>query len=315
MYAYDNYRKVKEIIESRRLNAINESEERNLEAAAKSEEIRNIDRELRGVGLLLFKTACNGGDIAPIRERNLSLCEKRRAALKELGLPEDYTDVHYTCPHCSDTGFIGTKMCSCFREMLITENIKSSGMGALIEKQSFDNFDLNKYKDNKENYARMKSNLAEAKKFAENFGKTPATILFIGKTGTGKTHLSTAIAKAVIEKGFEVLYDSAQNIVSAFENDKFKSGYGPYEPQGDKYLECDLLILDDLGTEFVNQFTISCLYNLINTRQNKGLSTLISTNLSAEDLRTKYEDRIYSRITGYDSKIFLFAGKDLRING
>lgn len=313
MYAYDNYRKVKGIIESRRLNAINESEERNIEVASRSDEIRDIDRELRGVGLLLFKTACNGGDITPIKERNLALSEKRRKALKELGLPEDYTEVHYTCPLCSDTGFVGTKMCSCFREMLITENIKSSGMGTLIEKQSFDNFDLNNYKDNKENYARMKHNFNEAKNFADNFGKIPSTLLFIGKTGTGKTHLSTAIAKAVIERGFEVLYDSAQNIVSAFENDKFKSGYGPYEPQADKYMECDLLILDDLGTEFVNQFTVSCLYNLINTRQNKGLSTLISTNLSPEELRTKYEDRIYSRITGTDSKILLFVGKDLRL--
>ena len=315
MYTHDNYRKVKQIIESRRLAAVAESEQRNLELAIKSSEIREIDAELRGVGLLLFKTACAGEDISPIRERNLFLTEKRRKALKALGLPEDYTEVHYTCEKCSDSGFVDTKMCSCFREMLITENIKSSGMGKLIEKQSFDNFDLNKYKDDKENYERMKNNLAEAKSFAEGFGKSPATILFIGKTGTGKTHLSTAIAKAVIEKGYEVLYDSAQNIVSAFENDKFKSGYGPYEPQSDKYLDCDLLILDDLGTEFVNQFTVSCLYNLINTRQNKGLSTLISTNLSPKELTTKYEDRIYSRIMGQDSKILLFAGKDRRITG
>ena len=116
------------------------------------------------------------------------------------------------------------------------------------------------------------------------------------------------------EKGFEVIYDSSQNIVSAFEQDRFKSGYGPYEPKGDKYLECDLLILDDLGTEFVNQFTVSCLYNLINTRQNRGLSTLISTNLSPKEITDKYEDRIYSRLMGRDSKIILFVGKDARLS-
>ena len=142
MYGRENYRKVKDIIEGRRLAAITKAEERNMEVASLSEDIRLIDKELRGTGLLLFKTACQGGDISPIRERNVMLCNARRDALVKMGYPENYTDVHYTCEACSDSGFIGAKMCSCFREMLITENIKSSGMGKLIERQSFDNFDL-----------------------------------------------------------------------------------------------------------------------------------------------------------------------------
>lgn len=314
MYARENYAKVKEIIDGRRARAINEAEARNLEVAALSEDIRIIDKELRGTGLSLFKIACNGGDITPIRERNLFLGEERRKALQKLGLPENYTDVKFTCPKCSDTGFVGEKMCSCFKEMLITENIKSSGMGKLIERQSFENFDLDRYKYDTEVYSRTVSNFNDAKKFAESFPAVPSVLLFIGKTGTGKTHISTAIAKTLIEKGVEVLYDSAQNIVAAFEADRFKSGYGPYEPKGDKYLECELLILDDLGTEFVNQFTLSCLYNLINTRQNKGLVTIISTNLPPAELLQKYEDRIYSRIMGCDSKTLLFVGKDYRID-
>ncbi len=314
MYAKENYRKVKEIIEARRLKAISDAEAKNMEVAAMSEDIRTIDSEMRGVGLLLFKTACDGGDITPIRERNLFLGEERRRALKKLGLAEDYTEVKYTCPECSDSGFVGTRMCKCFREMLITENIKSSGMGRLIEKQSFENFDLQRYSYDADIYGRAKSNLRDAKKYAESFPNVPPVLLLMGKTGTGKTHISTAIAKTLIERGFEVLYDSAQNIVAAFEADRFKSGYGPYEPKGDKYLECELLILDDLGTEFVNQFTLSCLYNLINTRQNKGLATIISTNLPAAEILQKYEDRIYSRIMGCDSKPLLFLGKDNRIN-
>lgn len=313
MYAYENYRKVKDMIEARRQKAIADAEARNLEVAARSEDIRIIDSEMRGVGLLLFKTACAGGDIDKIRKRNLFLGEERRKALVKLGLPEDYTEVKYTCELCADSGFVDTRMCRCFKEMLITENIKSSGMGSLIEKQSFENFNLDFYKNNKDNYARMKNNLTDAKKFAEDFGKGVKTLVFIGSTGTGKTHLSTAIAKTVIEKGYEVLYDSAQNIVAAFEADRFKSGYGPYEPKADKYLECDLLILDDLGTEFVNQFTVSCLYNLINTRQNKGLSTLISTNLDYDELTSKYQDRIFSRLVGHDSKVLVFVGQDRRL--
>lgn len=313
MYARENYSKVKAIIEARRQAALKDSETKNVEVSLMSEDIRLIDAELRSTGLRIFKLACEGGDIAPLRERNLFLCEERRKCLLKLGLPEDYTEVHYTCPICSDSGFIDGRMCSCFKEMLITENIKSSGMGNLIEKQSFDNFDVERYRENPEAYERMKMNLEDIKDFINDFGKTSRTFLFLGKTGTGKTHLSTAIAKAIIEKGYEVLYDSSQNIVSEFEHDRFKSGYGPYEPHGDKYLECDLLILDDLGTEFVNQFTLSCLYNLINTRQNKGLSTIISSNLAPKELTNKYEDRIYSRLMGKDSKVLLFIGKDSRL--
>ncbi|MBQ8719614.1 MAG: ATP-binding protein [Clostridia bacterium] len=313
MQKQDNYRKVKDEIEKRRINAYATAEARNAELREASELIKAIDEELTKTGLMLFKTACAGGDIAPIRERNAELCRRRREAIVALGYPEDYTELKFTCPDCSDTGYIGTAMCHCMREALITENIRSSGMGRLIEKQSFENFDLSWYKDDPAIHRMMENNFKMAKKFAESFGTRPQNLLMIGTTGTGKTHISTSIAKAVIERGYEVLYDSAQNIVSAFETDRFKSGYGSYEPVADKYLECDLLILDDLGTEFVNQFTISCLYNLFNTRQNRGLSTIISTNLSADELTKKYEGRIYSRIVGSDYTILSFAGRDHRL--
>ena len=316
MYGYDNYQKVKAEIEKRRQNAIKLADERSTEVRNKSEDIRIIDTELAKTGLLLFKTACDGGDISPIRKRNLELNENRRAILKSFGYPEDYTEVKYTCTRCSDTGFVDINMCSCFRELLLKENIKSSGIGNLIDRQSFENFSLAHFANDPDLHARMERNVNAAKDFAKNFPRVDKNLLLIGPTGTGKTHISTAIAKEVIEKGYEVIYDSTQNIISAFEADKFKSGYNTsYEPKGDKYLECDLLILDDLGTEFSNQFTVTCLYNLLNTRLNKGLSTVISTNLSPAELSEKYEDRIYSRIIGADSRILLFSGKDRRING
>ena len=313
MYTRENYAASKAEIEQRRLNAISTAEERNALLALESKEIRDIDRELSGTGLLLFKTACMGGDIEPIRKRNTELNQKRRELLVKLGYPEDYTDPQYVCKTCSDTGFVGTKMCSCLKQLLITKNIQSSGMGNLIDKQSFDNFNLDVYSSSPEIKERMQRNLKIAKAFAEKFASHHGNLLLIGTTGTGKTHVSTAIARVVISQGFDVLYDSAQNIIDDFETDKFKSGHSRTESVSDKYLECELLIIDDLGAEFVTQFSISALYNLINTRQNKGLSTIISTNLSASELAGKYEGRIYSRIVGADYTVLRFEGEDRRI--
>lgn len=315
MYISGNYGKVKSQMENRRLEAIAQAEERNNELRARSDEIRKIDEELTGTGLALFRTALCGGDIDALRERNQQLCRQRRQLLCAMGYPADYTDVHYACPKCSDTGYVGTAMCSCLRDALIRENLRTSGMGELIEKQSFHNFNLERYKrDGEDVYCRMCQNFRIAKEYAHNFAKKRTNLLLIGPTGTGKTHISTSIAKEVIEQGFDVFYDTAQNIIAAFEYDRFHSGYGqPVEAHAQKYLQCTLLIVDDLGTEFSNAFTISCLYNLFNERQNKGLATVISTNLSAAELTKNYEDRIYSRIIGRDSIILSFAGGDYRL--
>ena len=312
MYTRDNYAAAKAEIEARRASAISEAEERNRTLQMESTVIARIDNELSGTGLELFRVACMGGDLEAVRRKNEALIAERRVEMQRLGYPADYTDVHYTCKTCSDTGFVGTKMCGCLKELLITKNIKSSGMGKLIEKQSFDNFEIGIY-DGKDR-ERMEYNLEFSKNYVKNFARDGGNLLLIGTTGTGKTHLSSAIAKEIIHQGFGVIYDSTQNILSDFENDRFKSGYGPHDNVSDKYLECDLLIIDDLGTEFINQFTASCLYNLINTRQNKGLATIISTNLSAKELAGKYEGRIYSRIVGSDYTVLFFSGKDRRIN-
>ncbi len=313
MYANENYRKVKEKIEELRSRAISSAAMRDEEVRAKSEAIRTIDEELNMTGPELFRAACGGLDIAPIKEKNQRLQKKRKEELVKLGYPEDYTEPKFTCPLCSDTGSVDMKLCSCFKKMLITENIKTSGIGRLIDKQSFENFDLERYRADSELYEHMKINVAKARAFAESFVKPYGNLLLMGRTGVGKTHISTSIAKTVIESGYNVIYDSSQNIVSDFECDRFKSGYGPYEPKADKYLECDLLIIDDLGTEFVNQFTISCLYNLINTRQNRALPTVVSTNLSTEELITKYEGRISSRLLGAGVTVLMFDGDDYRI--
>ena len=318
MHNYENYHKVKEMIDERRRNAISLAESRKVELRSMSDEIARLDEELRKTSMKILRVAATRGSIDEIKEENLRLNAERRAVIRSLGLPEDYDVVKYSCPACKDEGFLpSTRVCDCFKRLLYTENIKSSGIGRLIDEQSFENFDLSAYAYSPEVYNKMQNVLNNARDFAVNYGKKyrGKNMLFIGKTGTGKTHISTSVAKVLIEGGYYVLYDSAQNIVTAFENDKFRAGYGAYEPVSEKYLECDLLIIDDLGTEFLNQFTVSCIYNLLNTRSNRGLSTIISTNLAPAELASRYEDRIYSRIVGRDYKVLFFEGKDYRLFG
>lgn len=317
MYGIDNYNKVRDIIDARRTEARALADRRSRELAERSSEIAEIDRELSETGPLIFKTACAGGDIAPIKKRNQELVEMRKSAMIKLGFPADYTDVKYTCPLCSDSGYVGVKMCKCFKELLVTENIKSSGIGNIIDEQTFENFDLSVFNYDKSASEIMKNTFERARSFATRFGEgsEKTNLLFIGKTGKGKTHLSSAVARVVISKGYSVLYNSVQNIISDFECDKFKSGYNSGEPVSDKYFECDLLIVDDLGTEFSTQFSISCIYNLLNTRKNRGLSTIISTNLDFKELQAVYDDRIVSRIFGGDYTVLQFEGRDFRLYG
>ena len=315
MYNYENYAQVKGEIEKRRVSAQAAADGRAEELREKSSEIRKIDEELSATGRLLFKAALSGEDVTPIRERNLELNRRRRELITKLGYPENYTDVNYFCSDCSDTGYLPDgRVCHCLKEELIKASIASSGIGSLIDRQSFDNFSTDIYKDDPAVEEHMKKVVAVAKKFVSSFNEKKENLLLIGGTGTGKTHISTAIAKEIISKGYDVIYDSIQNIISDFETDKFKSGYSQTEPKSDKYLECDLLIIDDLGTEFITPFSLSCIYNLINTRQNRALPTIISTNLSAKEISQRYEDRIYSRIMGKQYRPLQFVGPDRRIN-
>ncbi len=314
MYSRENYQRAREIIEQRRRAAEALADARNLEVRSLSDEIAKIDEELTRTGLDLFRAACEGEDLTPIKDRNQALVAKRRELIVSLGYPADYTELKCHCPICADSGYDGATICKCMRELIVTMNIESSGMGKVMGAQSFDNFDLEWYRaSGDEVYKRMAHNLRVAKEYADNFGKGGANLLLIGTTGTGKTHISSAIARAIISRGYDVLYDTAQNIIEAFRNDQFYRSARNPESEAEKFLECDLLIIDDLGAEFVNQFSVAALYNLINTRQNRNLSTIISTNLTSEELAGRYEGRIYSRIIGSDYNVLIFRGKDHRI--
>ncbi len=316
-YNIDNYRTVRDRLETRRSRALSAAEERRLRLHERSPEIASIDRALSLTGMKLFRATMEGGEglgerLNAIKQEHTGLLSARAELLEKLSLPADHTEPDFTCKRCRDTGFLDAVMCDCMRRELIREGVISSGLGTLLDHQTFENFSLDYYRSSPEDLARMQHALKTAKDYASSFGGKPRNLLLMGGTGLGKTHLSTAMAGVIIERGFDVLYESALNVVADFEYDRYKSGYGESVSRGEKYLHCELLILDDLGTEPLTQFVVSCLYNLINTRLNHGRPTIINTNLTDRELRERYQDRITSRLLG-EYEILLFTGKDIRM--
>ena len=310
------YKKIYDEYSQKYLVARDRADARARELRAKIPEIARLDRELSLTGLEIFSASLSGGDtaskIAEIRAKNEGLQQKRAEILISNGYPADYSDVKYDCAKCGDTGFVDNTMCSCMREALTLAGIENSGFANLIREQRFDNFSLDYYKKNANNYEMMGRNFEFLKSYAENFNPhTSDSVLMMGGTGLGKTHLSSAVARKVIEKGNDVFYTGAIDLFSQFEIQRFKSYNNEPNELIERYFECDLLIIDDLGTEMINQFSVSTLYNLLNDRLSRKKPTIVSTNLSQEDIKKKYTDRITSRMFG-EYKIVFFTGTDIR---
>lgn len=312
------YIQTKEIFKAREDRAREDAFMRKCEVEAAIPEVREINRQLAAAGAEIAIELARGKEnieerINALKDKNLALQEKRAALLIANGYPADYTKPRFKCEKCEDSGFVGTKICDCFHREVVENTIRSSGIGALVDRQSFDNFDLKYYSGDPRTLTIMKNVFETLREYAEGFTTSRKSVMMMGGTGLGKTHLSTSIAKSVIEQGYDVVYETVQNVMSDFEYERFGRGYNTdaEEKKTDKYFDCDLLIMDDLGTELTNSFTVSCLYNLINTRINKHLPIIINTNLTHKELKERYEDRITSRLMG-EFKVMPFAGTDIR---
>ena len=311
------YARIREEYATKYLIAREEADLRRAEIHLAIPEVAEIDRALGRTGLSLMEASMQGEDvqarIAAVRRTNEDLRHVRAELLTSHGYPADYTEVRYECPLCNDSGFVDTKMCICMKKKLVEAGFEASGMGNLLREQSFENFDLTYYQSDPTALRRMEQILARMRLYTETFeaGKSGNLVLF-GGTGLGKTHLSSAIARGVIERGCDVFYVSAVSMLSDFERERFGNSAGGETGVGtDRYFSCDLLIIDDLGTEVNNQFTTSVLYNLINTRLNKRQSTIINTNLTQDEFRKRYWDRITSRVLG-EYTVLPFLGTDVR---
>ncbi len=319
-YNKDNFKRIRADYETKSRRAEAEADARRAELHQEIPELREMDQRLSAFGLRIMKSALTDGNteagIADLRAENERIRCARAELLRRHGFPADYTDPQYECNKCRDTGYVGIQMCDCMRRALVMAGMRSSGLSSLLERQSFENFSLQYYEGNPEEARKMEASYRKLVSYARSFsmgeGRMPGSLLFLGGTGLGKTHLSTAIARTVIERGYDVYYNSAVGMISDFEFRRFGNGLaGDGMDDTSRYTECDLLIIDDLGTEVVNQFTLSCLYHVINTRLNIGLPTIISTNLSSMELRKAYSDRISSRLMG-EFQVIPFYGTDIR---
>jgi len=317
-YNKKNYLKVKQEYEEKKLAAEKRAAERKLEVHAKYPDIKYIDDEIAKTALKIVEEISKGNDgirerIEAVKEGNLALRKARGKLLEHYGFGADYTDVKYECPLCSDTGYLpNCSLCSCMKVALARAGYESSGIGRLMETQSFDSFSLEYYKNDQGIFRMMKSYFEKCRAYAEDFSeKTTENLLFIGGTGLGKTHLSTSVAALIIGKGYDVVYESAQNIFREYEAERFGRGSAA-STDIERYIDCDLLIMDDLGAESSNSFTVSCLYNIINSRITLGRPMIINTNLGADEISKRYTDRIFSRLMG-EFTLMRFAGKDVRM--
>ncbi len=312
--------------ENRRLQA-EQKQLRRREAYARQPRLSQLDRAMRGtmaelIGATLRRGEDTSATVQDIRERNLALQNQRAQLLEQMGMAPDALDDTPACSLCGDTGWRGAAMCRCLKQLCAQEQIKELSKLLNLGEQSFDSFRLDYYSQTlwpgkgaspREN---MELVYEVCLNYAQKFGRFYFKNLFLsGQPGLGKTFLSACIARTVSENGFSVVYDTAGNIFAQFEARKFqRDALDAQEAKDDtrRYLSCDLLILDDLGSELTTQFVQSALYELINTRLVAGKHTVISSNLSMEEAARRYSPQIASRLAG-EYHVLHFFGDDIRL--
>lgn len=290
--------------------------------------LRELDRaiggtmaELAGLAISGKPIQADGPEIADIRRRNLELQAQRAELLHTLGYEPDALDPTPACTRCGDSGWAGAEMCTCLKELCAQEQMKAlTALLNLTDEQNFDRLRLDVYSDQpwegkrspREN---MKRVVTVCEGFARRFPDYPLhNLLLSGGTGLGKTFLSGCIAREVSGRGYSVVYDTAISLFSTFEAKKFSRDLGQERQARDdtrRYLNCDLLILDDLGSELTTPLAQSTLYEVVNSRLQGGKHTIISTNLSMEQIGARYTPQVVSRLAGAYQEL-TFYGDDIR---
>ena len=297
-------------------------EERRKEIYARLPVVRQLEAEIAERSVACAKKLLEGDKsvLDRLKEDLRDLREQKALIIRAAGYPDDYLELHYRCPDCSDTGLIDGRKCHCFLQAQMKLLHAQSNLEDVLERENFKALSYEYYDDTEilpqlgiTNAAYMRRVVAGCREFVRDFDKKHDNLLFTGSTGVGKTFLTNCIARELMDDFHSVIYLTASDLFDVFSRNKFD--YDNAEDMKDMYrfiLDCDLLIIDDLGTELNNSFTSSQLFYCINERMNMSRSTIISTNLTLARLRDSYTDRVTSRImSGY--RIIPLYGGDIRL--
>ena len=307
------YNEIMREYNAKQMNTIHELDARTAEVYMAVPQYKTLSDRISSLSVDAAKAALRGENtLSGLNSRIAQIQSQMSGLLVQAGFPKDYLTPHYVCPKCKDTGYIGNEKCSCFIQASIDLLYRESNITRYSSNETFDNFSLDFYsteftdsstglssRDNAE------SVLSKCKDFVQHF-PSGDNILFYGDTGVGKTFLSNCIARALLDNAHSVLYMSAIELFDSFS--AYNEDDGGMQPQIE---ECELLIIDDLGTELSNTFTNSKLFHCINSRLLGGRSTIISTNFALNELMDAYSERIFSRISS-SYKLLKLYGDDIR---
>ena len=311
------YQTAVETLARRRSHAEAQAARRREELYQSLPELRRFDARAAALCRQMTAAILEGEPSAEYQQALQSLQGERLAALQAAGVDEAQLRPRYTCPHCRDTGFVNGIRCSCLTTLLKEQALSALPAGVLAACGGFEGFDLTYYSDSAENGGRsprdiMRTIAGRCREYAAGFGPGSGNLLFLGRTGLGKTYLSACIALEVASQGWRVQYYPAQALVDRFERVRFSRTADEADQEAVReILSCDLLVLDDLGAEFSTAFSQSVLYQVINDRMVEGRSTIISTNLDLSGLSKTYNERILSRLIG-SYTMYGFVGRDIR---
>ncbi len=316
------YNQVMREYEQQQLKNRYEQQRRVEEVYARVPQIGALDEEIRSQGARSARMALKGDTEAGrrFRENLADLREQKQVLLAAAGYPPDYMDMHYQCPACKDTGYENGRRCRCFEQARTRILYAQSNIRQVLERENFDTLSYSWY-DGERRLERlgmteldyMKMVVAKCREFAAGFPEKGRNLLFTGSTGVGKTFLTNCIAKALIDRYISVIYLTSQDLFELLSRYKFGRDLQEDTEEACRHiLECEMLIIDDLGTEVNNTFVSSQLFYCINERILREKGTIISTNLSVGVLQDTYSDRVTSRIMSHYAAIPLY-GEDIRV--
>lgn len=311
------------ILDQRRRDNKKRQEEATKEVYEKIPEIRAIDKLIKKLGYESLSLAANKMPTAENEKKLADLRAKKRNLLEKNSYPSDFLDLKYHHDVCKDTGFVGPRVCSCRRQLIIEENYEQSGIKEAIKRENFSTFDIGLFSKNPymdfgiSPYENMQNILKDLRKYVDNFENETGNIYIQGKVGRGKTFLINSLAKEILDRNYSVVYLTSTKLFK-FLNDYYWAFEDRRENLKDTYdliFDCDLLIIDDLGAETHRSTDQSNLFDVVNERMNRGLPIILSSNYDEDLIEEVYGPRVYSRILGNNTRTYEIFGEDLRLKG